>query len=162
MSINQDEGQPAVSEVHPTVETPPLAVLRVRAVPFVALSISIFFFNSTLGLDFGTLANPGPGLWPRAVSIVAIVASTVLLFRGADWVHEETGTVWLPPLTIFMLFAAAWALERFGFLVATTVLAFFLTRVVGRASWVMTIPTVVLVPALTYYLFSSLLGVPLP
>lgn len=162
MPIDQDDGRTAAPDVHAAADSPLVAMLRVRAVPFIALAISTFFFNSALGLQFGTLANPGPGLWPVVVSIVAVTASTVLLFKGSGWTREANGTVWLPPLTILVLFSAAWALERFGFLVVTTTLAFFVTRIVGRASWAMTIPTVVLVPTSTYYLFSSLLGVPLP
>lgn len=113
------------------------------------------------GLGLGSLDNPGPGLWPFAVSGATLALTIALLVTGTSWARSPQGAPrWvLSSIVAFIVYCAI--LPLFGFVVATVPLAFFFARVIGNAGWITSAVTGVVAPLASYYLFDVLLGVPL-
>lgn len=123
--------------------------------------ISLLAVVQAYGLGLGSLANPGPGLWPFAVASVTAVLTIVLLVTGATWARSpKGGPRWvIASIGAFVVYCAI--LPLFGFVVATIPLAFFFARVIGNAGWITSTVTGLAAPIASYYLFDVLLGVPL-
>ncbi len=123
--------------------------------------ISVLAVYQSYGLGLGSLANPGPGLWPFAVACVTAALTIVLTVTGATWARSpEGGNRWvIASIAAFIVYCAI--LPLFGFVISTVPLAFFFTRVIGNAGWITSTATGLAAPIAAYYLFDILLGVPL-
>jgi hypothetical protein len=147
----------------------PLAALagsgRDRVAAAVLAATALLFGVASLALPLGTLRQPGPGLVPLALAclLLALAAAVARAGRGspplraAGWDDVRPATVILGVCAF-----AAYALERIGYratvLVAVALLAGALERKPAGA---------VALAALglafgSYYLFATLLRVPLP
>jgi putative tricarboxylic transport membrane protein len=150
---------PGDSQRGPEIDHKDGAVARV--VPGLAGVIAAVFLAKSLALGTGSLQDPGPGLWPAAVSGFTLLSAVVLAVRGTPWLLMPDSDARWSLWSILAMGASSWALNIVGFVFATIPLAFFLTRVVGNASVIASIATALLVPPVTYFLFNTLLGVPL-
>jgi hypothetical protein len=98
-----------------------------------------------------------------AVTLIAFGAGVAALggrsgpFSGVAW------SEWRHAVAIFGACAfAAWGLERFGYRLTMAVVLAFLLGVVERKHPVLTIVLTVLIAAGTFFLFNTVLNVPLP
>lgn len=114
-------------------------------------------------LGLGSLADPGPGMWPLMVSVAMVVTAAVVLASRPAASEERFGrgavTV---AIAVASLIGYALLFERVGFEIPTVALLVLWCRVLGRESWRMTAAVAVGATAAVYLLFITGLGVSLP
>lgn len=128
-----------------------------------AAGLVVFFAwvaYTSYGIGFGSLARPGPGLWPMLVSLACAALSLVLVVRGMVWSGPELGTYRWSATTMVALIGYAVLMPVTGYVVATALLCVVITRVVGGSSWRTTAVTAILTPIGATLIFNQLLGVP--
>ena len=116
-------------------------------------------------LPLGTLHRPGPAYMPVVLALLLIVFGVALAalasrsgrFADVGW-HE-----WRHAVAIFGACAfAAWGLERFGYRLTTAAVLFFLLFVVERRRLPLVIVLTVAIAWGSFFLFDTVLRVPLP
>jgi hypothetical protein len=131
-----------------------------------AVALAIGVGGALLALDYGlgSLARPGPGLWPFAVSVLIVGLSLLLLVIGRRLDDSEAfsrnsllvlvGTLTFVGLAVLM--------PRIGFEIPTLLLSVVWLRWLGGESWRSTVTVAVLTTAAFYALFILALRIPLP
>ena len=113
----------------------------------------------------GSLHRPGPAYMPVVLALLLIVFGIAVAamgsrsprFRDVAW-HE-----WRHAVGIFAACAfAAWGLERLGYRLTMAAVLVFLLLVLERKSVLLTLGVTVVLAWGSYYLFDTLLRVPLP
>ena len=129
----------------------------------VALAFYVWWMN--LAYPLGTLSEPGPGYMPLLLAIFMGVMGVLVVVTGArsqpvaeiDW--SDTGRA------LALLVAcgvAAFALEKLGYRITVAALLIFLLGVMERRKpWMVALVGIGFAVA-TYYVFATLLRVPLP
>jgi hypothetical protein len=116
-------------------------------------------------LPLGTLHRPGPAYVPVVLALLLVVFGVALAVFGArsgrfaavGW-HE-----WRHAVAIFAACAfAAWGLERVGYRPTTAAVLFFLLFVLERKSLVLSVALTAAVAWGSFFLFDTVLRVPLP
>jgi len=116
-------------------------------------------------LPLGTLRHPGPGYMPVALAVVLVVCALAIvsLGAGAPYVGAAGWGEWRHAVAIFGACAfAALALERLGYRLTVALVLVLLVGVLERRGPVGTLLFAVAIAAGTYFLFDTLLRVPLP
>ncbi|MDU0315054.1 tripartite tricarboxylate transporter TctB family protein [Phycicoccus sp. M110.8] len=118
----------------------------------------------SLGYGLGSLTQPGPGLWPFAVSVAVTAMSLAQLVfgRSAEDTEQFTRSSALTALGVASLVALAMLLPVVGFEVPSLVLMAVWLRFLGGESWRMTAIVSVATVASMYGLFVLALSIPLP
>ncbi len=130
----------------------------------VPAGVGVFFAIASAGLGLGSLAEPGPGLWPFTLSLVMIGASLALLIAGPRRHGAEsfTRTSWIVCLALVTVAGFLLALPIVGFEVPTAGLIFIWLYVIGREPlWLSGLLAIVMTVCFSL-LFVVALGVPLP
>jgi hypothetical protein len=113
----------------------------------------------------GSLHRPGPSYMPALLALILIVFGLVLAGTGTrsgrlgavSW-HE-----WRHAAAIFAACAfAAWGLERLGYRLTVAMIMLFLLGGLERKGPIVTAVMTVVVAAGSFFLFDTLLRVPLP
>ena len=136
---------------------------RVAGAALVVLSIVVLVASRALPL--GTLRTPGPAYMPVVLALLLLLLGLLLvLIRGGsepfrtlrwdEWRHAVA-------IVIAVVFFA-WALERLGYRLSVAAVLAFLLGVMERKSIVFTLVFSISVAAASFFLFSTLLRVPLP
>ncbi|MEV5891645.1 tripartite tricarboxylate transporter TctB family protein [Nonomuraea fuscirosea] len=130
----------------------------------VALAAGVFGAVVSYTFGLGQLTQPGPGLWPFAISVIIIVLSATLAFtgRGLQDTERFSRSSLLTVVGLVTLVALAWLLPRIGFEIPSLLLMFVWLRWLGRESWRSSIVISVGAVAAFYVLFVLLLQIPLP
>ncbi len=124
----------------------------------------------SLGLPLGRWNEPGPGVFPLALSILLCV-SGILWYTGGKGKGEEKKTAdpgefvrkWMTPLRIIGLTAVfILALERAGYLLASTLYLFVLFAWVSRYRLWTAFALAIAFGTASWLFFGRLLGTPLP
>lgn len=140
-----------------------LTVDRVAGATLGLLAIVVLVLDRAL--PFGTPRTPGPGYVPALLAALLLAFGVLLILFGGDaepWASLEWPE-WRHAVAIVAACAfAAWALERLGYRLTVAVLVAFLLGVTERKSPTATLVTAVGLAAGTFYLFATLLRVPLP
>lgn len=132
-------------------------------------SIVLLFvgIGATIGairLRVGTPTEPQPGFFPFLGGVILIGLSGVLLFqawRRRSIGFQDFGKLWGPAAVVLGLVVYVATLEFLGYLIATTILAVMVLRVLGTKSlWVLIATSLILVIG-SYVIFNRLLDVPL-
>ena len=120
-------------------------------------------------LPFGTLKTPQAGFWPLILGVLLALLS--LLYFG-ETLRRRTGKgslFWAEPrswkmitLVVVALFVFGFCFERLGYLISFFLLMGFLLRVVEPLKWRWVFLIAVLSSVLSYLIFGTLLGTPLP
>lgn len=116
-------------------------------------------------LPFGTFREPGPGYMPVLLAVVLLCSGIVIAatsglatrlsaMRWAEWRHAAA--------ILAACAFAAFAFERLGYRFTVLVVLFFLLKVVERKGWVLTAAFSLGMAFGTFFLFDTLLRVPLP
>jgi putative tricarboxylic transport membrane protein len=134
------------------------------AAALVALAIGVFGLVVSSRLGLGQLTQPGPGLWPFAVSAVIVVLSAVLVFVGrrATDAEQFSKASLLTALALVTLVLLAVLLPLIGFEIPSLLLVFVWLRWLGKESWRSSVVISVAAVAAVYLLFVVLLQIPLP
>jgi putative tricarboxylic transport membrane protein len=140
-----------------------LTVDRVAGAGLAIFALFVLWQSRTLPL--GSLGNPGPAYMPVALATLLFLGGVGIAILGRD--TPPIGALrfgeWRHAVAIFAACAfAALALERLGYRLTILIVLLFLLGVVERKR-----PTVALIFAAafsagTYFLFDTLLRVPLP
>jgi putative tricarboxylic transport membrane protein len=139
-----------------------------RHVALTILAASIVYAVNGLGLPRGTIERPGAGFFPLAVAVFAIgvtLAWVVLAFRH---VAAGRGQPLIEPGARVRVLGTGGVLVGFcllmpwlGYPLAAFLFCAVMLRSLG-GSWVLSLVTALLAAVVSYYLFATLLGVPLP
>jgi hypothetical protein len=113
----------------------------------------------------GSLHRPGPAFTPMLLALLLIVfgAAVFAMGSGSRRLAEVGWHEWRHAVAIFGACAfAAWGLERLGYRLTMAVVVAFLLLVVERKRSALGLGLTVAVPWGSFYLFDTLLHVPLP
>ncbi len=127
---------------------------------------SILIMVLSVSYDLGTIAQPGPGLYPFAVGLF-ILPFSVLLFIGS--LKRETGgsILSLRETGVFMAFIGIllfWilAMPYLGYVAVTLIATFALSKVMKLEGWLKPLILAAGTALFIYYLFDVWLYVDLP
>jgi hypothetical protein len=117
------------------------------------------------GLPLGTLRSPGPAYVPVVLALILLGAGLTLAavggaappLRGLDW-RELRHAVAIFGVCAF----AAWALERLGYRLTVAIVLAFLLGVVERRGLLFTALLSIGMAVGSFFVFATLLRVPLP
>jgi hypothetical protein len=138
---------------------------RVSGVALAVLAALVLEETWRLRLPLGTLANPGPGYVPIVLALCVLVAGVLVAtlgrssatLAGAGWVE------WRHSVAIVAVCAfVALGLERLGYRLTMGLACVALLGAVERKPLVVAALVAVGLAAGTFYLFDTLLRVPLP
>jgi len=113
----------------------------------------------------GSLHRPGPAFTPMLLALLLIVfgAAVFAMGSGSRRLAEVGWHEWRHAVAIFGACAfAAWGLERLGYRLTMAAVVAFLLLGGGRKGWALGLGLTVGVPGGSFYLFDTLLHVPLP
>ncbi len=113
----------------------------------------------------GSLHRPGPAYMPVVLAILMIAFGVAVYVMGsrARGVAEVGWHEWRHAVAIFGACAfAAWGLERLGYRLTMAAVLAFLILVLERKGWVLGLAVTVVMAWGSFYLFDTLLRVPLP
>ncbi|GAA2026733.1 tripartite tricarboxylate transporter TctB family protein [Terrabacter terrae] len=177
MSTTSEPGRPQAAEVDILEELkaelaqdleeerPPHAgPLAQVAAGVVTLVLGVAGMALSLGYGLGSLTQPGPGLWPFAVSVAvtALSVAQIAFGRRAEDTEQFTRSSVLTGLGVLSLVGLAALLPVIGFEVPSLVLMVVWLRFLGGESWRMTAVVSVVTVAVFYALFVLALSIPLP
>jgi len=146
----------------------------IRALPIVSFCFLVLggvYLAGSLELPMGSAARPGAGLFPFLVGIALVALSSPLFIRSLRLKEpQEERTEPFPSggdrhrvmavgatLCFFVVF-----LKPLGYMICSFVLMGATLRLLGLRSWAKIVLTSIFTAAISYYLFFSILGVPLP
>jgi hypothetical protein len=127
--------------------------------------IALVVLGESRRLPLGTVSNPGPAYIPVVLALLLLVFGALITalgartarLRGVGWAE------WRHALAILATCAfAAWSLERIGYRLTIAAALAFLLGVVERRGIVLTAAFAVALAAGTFFVFNTLLRVPLP
>ncbi len=128
-----------------------------------ALALYVWWMNRAYPI--GTLAEPGPGYVPLLLAIFMGVMG-VLVALGGGKSEPLAAMEWTEAKRAFALLVAcgvaAFALERLGYRITMAALLIFFLGVMERRKPMMVAAVGIGFALITYYLFATLLRVPLP
>lgn len=136
---------------------------RVAGVALGVLALVVLFESRKLPL--GSLHNPGPAYMPVLLAVVLLGFAILVAVggRAATGLRAVGWTEWRHAVAILGTCAfAALALERLGYRLTMTMSLAFLVGVVERKNVLVTLVFAIALAAGSYYLFDTLLRVPLP
>ena len=119
----------------------------------------------SLAFPLGSLRRPGPAFTPLALAVLLILlgAAVFAMGPGSRRLAEVGWHEWRHAVAIFAACAfAAWGLERLGYRLTMAAVVAFLVLVVERRGWALGLALTVGVPGGSFFLFDTLLHVPLP
>ena len=142
-----------------------MTVDRVSGATLALLGVAVLEECWRLGLPLGTLATPGPAYVPAALATLLVIAGVLVAVVGPRAV--SLGSVgwreWRHTVAIVAGCAfVALALERLGYRLTIALVCAFLLGIVERKGVVPTLVFAVALAAGTYYVFDTVLRVPLP
>jgi putative tricarboxylic transport membrane protein len=137
-------------------------------VDIAALVFSLLYIWGALEYSLGTLAQPGPGLFPMFIGVLLLISSIGSLLSHA-WVPVE-GELQLPKgkelgrvlAVIAGTVAYVVLLPLIGHILASTLTVFIVLHSMGLPSWGFKIAFAIAVSLGSFYLFDIILQVPLP
>ena len=136
---------------------------RVAGAALTLFGLFVIWESRTLPL--GTLRNPGPAFLPIALALLLAGFGGVIVALGAraPRLGDVGGQGWRHAVAIFAACGfAALALERIGYRPTVTITLLFLVGVVERRPAPVAIGMALGLALATFFLFSTVLRVPLP
>lgn len=137
-------------------------------------SFSLSFFAGayvvgSFSLPLGDMKSPGAGFYPLLIGFVFLAVGTNLCIRSFSSKNEIGGEAFPAGKDLkrvlsiaFVLFVFAIIFKPLGYGVSSGILMVSVLRVLGMQNWFKIIGISLVTSTLSYYFFSSVLGVPLP
>jgi putative tricarboxylic transport membrane protein len=135
------------------------------------LLVGLAFLAGGVRMGLGPIHSPGSGYFPAVIGGILSLLSLGLLIKTAlekgplserqpFWKEKDSWkTVSLVVGSLIFYMAL---LEFLGYMATTVLFIFFLLKIVGKKSWLVSITMAVLVSLCSYALFKMALGVYLP
>jgi putative tricarboxylic transport membrane protein len=131
----------------------------------VLAAFSVLVLLECRKIPFGSLGEPGPGAVPVLLALVLLVCSIVLIVAGSTadcvsairWPERRHGVAILGACAFLAL-----ALERLGYRLTIFIALLALVGLVEQKGWIAGVIFAGIFSLGTYYLFDTLLKVPLP
>ena len=140
-----------------------MTVDRVAGVALVLIGLATLWESRAFPL--GSLHRPGPAYMPVVLALLLIVFGVAVfaMGRGARTLREVGWPEWRHAVAIFAACAfAAWGLERLGYRLTMAMVVGFLLLALERKGWVLGLGLTLVMAWGSFYLFDTLLRVPLP
>lgn len=140
-----------------------MTVDRVAGVALVLIGLATLWESRAFPL--GSLHRPGPAYMPVVLALLLIVfgLAVFVMGRGARTLREVGWPEWRHAAAIFAACAfAAWGLERLGYRLTMAMVVGFLLLALERKGWVLGLGLTLVMAWGSFYLFDTLLRVPLP
>lgn len=136
---------------------------QVSGLLLLALALYLAWMNRAYPI--GTLSEPGPGYVPLLLAVfmgamgllVALSGGKSTALAALEWTEAKRAIALLVACGV-----AAYALERFGYRITMAALLVFFLGVMERRNPMMVVLAGVGFSLITYYVFATLLRVPLP
>ena len=136
---------------------------QVSGLLLLALALYVAWMNRAYPI--GTLSEPGPGYVPLLLAVfmgamgllVALSGGKSTALAALEWTEAKRAIALLVACGV-----AAYALERFGYRITMAALLVFFLGVMERRNPMMVVLVGVGFSLITYYVFATLLRVPLP
>jgi putative tricarboxylic transport membrane protein len=138
---------------------------RVSGLGLALLALLVLEESWRLRLPLGSLANPGPAYFPGALALLLLVAGVAVaaLGGGGPRLASLRWSEWRHSVAIFAAGGfCALALERLGYRLTIFLMLAFLAGVIERKPAVPTLAFAGAMAGGTFWLFDTLLRVPLP
>jgi putative tricarboxylic transport membrane protein len=136
-----------------------------RVVGVVLAAFAIFVLWESRTLPFGTIRDPGAGAVPVLLALTLLVCSVTVVLGGAA-AHPVAAIPWTEWRHAVAIIGAcvfmALALERLGYRLTILVALLALVILVEGKGWVVGTVFAVGFSLCSYYLFNTLLRVPMP
>lgn len=142
----------------------------VSAIFFTALGL--FYLISSLQYETGYLGNPGSGFFPRMIGFITLCCSVVYLVislrkRKTEkinilWEGIEIRRVLFAGIALGSVVVYLLVIDYVGFLVASSILIFFLAWMMGGNNWVYNVTLGIVSSGLMYWFFWMIMRVPIP
>jgi len=116
-------------------------------------------------LPLGTFRHPGPAYMPVLLALLLLVFGILIAATGSrsERLRSVTWTEWPHAVAILAICVfSALALERLGYRLTVLLSLFFLVKVIEKKGWLSTTAFAVALAFGSFYLFYTLLRVPLP
>jgi putative tricarboxylic transport membrane protein len=131
----------------------------------VLVAFAIFVLWESRKLPFGTIREPGPGAVPVLLALTLVVCSLAVVLGGAAaprlssirWTEGRHAVAILGACAFMAL-----SLERLGFRLTILIALLALVGLVEEKGWIVGAVFAVGFSLASYYLFNTLLRVPLP
>jgi putative tricarboxylic transport membrane protein len=135
---------------------------RVAGLLLLALAVFVYVYSGTLPAPVQDL-DPGVGFFPRMLAVLIGVLALVPLLKPEEWDPLPRGIVaWHVIGTAVLLFGYALVVETLGFVITTVVFVLVELLLLGARRPVTLIAMPLVVGLGLFYLFRSVLDVPLP
>ena len=135
-------------------------------------ALGLFYLMSSLQYQAGDVGNPGSGFFPRMIGFVTLCCSVLYLVislrkRKAEeisvlWEGIDIRRVLLAGIVLGCVVVYLLILDFVGFLVASSILIFFLARVMGGNKWVHNAILGIVSSGSMYWFFWMIMKVPIP
>lgn len=116
----------------------------------------------SFGYGIGAYNNPGAGAWPFVVGTAMLGLSAWLFIATSKKSPGERVNYGQPFLLWTLILVWGVLLNYITFIAISSAMLFLIFKLVGKAGWIMSIVVPVVTSAVIYYVFSTLLAVPLP
>lgn len=140
-----------------------LTVDRAAGTLFTAFSVLVLWESHKI--PFGTMAEPGPGALPVLLALILLTCSVVVFLGGrvGERLADVRWTEWRHAVAILGTCSfMALALERLGYRLTILIALLVLVCIVERKGWIAGGIFAGVFSLGTYFLFNTLLLVPLP
>jgi putative tricarboxylic transport membrane protein len=141
-----------------------MSIGRVSGAGLAVLALLVVEETWRQRLPLGSVANPGPAYFPGVLALLLLAAGVaVAALAGGPRVSSLDWTEWRHGVAIFATCAfCALALERLGYRLTIFIALGFLVGGVERKSPIATLGFAAALALGTFWLFDTLLRVPLP
>jgi hypothetical protein len=142
-----------------------MTIDRAGGLTLAALALLVLEESWRLRLPLGTLQNPGPAYVPSILAVLLLgFAVLVVAFGGRTADVAAVGWHEWPHAAAIILIGTfmALALERLGYRLTMFLALFALLRLLERQSWIVSLVFAAAFALGSYYVFATLLRVPLP
>jgi putative tricarboxylic transport membrane protein len=141
-----------------------LSVDRAAGILFAAFSVIVLWESRKI--PFGTMAEPGPGALPVLLALVLLACSVAVFLGGHAGVARLADVQWNEWRQAVAILGTccfmALALERVGYRLTIFIALFVVVSMVERKGWIAGLIFAGVFSLGTYFLFNTLLRVPLP
>lgn len=128
----------------------------------VLLLVYVGFAASAISLERGTLMQPGPGLWPVALSVAGGVLSVILFVTGREVpILAKKGTLRTLTVTLGSMSIMPIGYTLVGFIPSAALSLFLMIYLLGQYKWHISLTTAAIGSSAVYLLFAIGLALPI-
>jgi len=136
---------------------------RISGGALVIFSLLVIWQSGALPL--GTFRQPGPAYIPILLALLLLFLGSSIAAMGghAPKISSTRWTEWRPAIAILAAcIVAVFGIERLGYRLTVVLVLSFLLKVVERRGWLLTASLAFILAFGSFFLFYTLLRVPLP